>query len=146
MLDRDEYARWRTAADEAHRGAHVQSAAGLFSWACFLAEQAARLDVKGLLHGMGIGASGHDLVVLGRMVEDATAEPIPADVAAALRRLSRHYIPARYPHAHPSGSPGEHFGPDDAAHASADLDIVLAFVDATWRRLAALAGETGRAP
>ncbi len=64
MLDRAEFDRWRVAADDAGRAANVQADAALSNWACFLAEQAAQLAIKGLLHGIGAGAWGHDLVQL----------------------------------------------------------------------------------
>lgn len=135
LLDTDEFRRWRKAGAEARDSAAVQAAAGFSQWACFMAEQAAQLWVKGLLHGVGAGAWGHDLVALGRMVEEAMHSELPADVAAAHRRLSRYYIPTRYPDAHPGGAPGEHFGPDDAASALEDADAVAAFIASIWDQL-----------
>jgi HEPN domain-containing protein len=40
-------------ADRVVSGARLQADAGLHNWACFAAEQAAQLAVKGLLHGLG---------------------------------------------------------------------------------------------
>lgn len=135
LLDHEEHRRWETAATEARGSAAVQAQAGFHQWACFMAEQASQLWVKALLHGIGDGAWGHDLVALGRRVEEATSSALPAEVAAALRRLSRFYIPTRYPDAHPGGSPGEHFGPDDAASALVDADALAAFTSGVWRSL-----------
>jgi len=135
LLDTDEFRRWQHAATEARASASVQSASGFHQWACFMAEQAAQLSVKGLLHGLGAGAWGHDLVGLGRMVEAAVGSDLPADVAAAHRRLSRYYIPTRYPDAHPGGAPGEHFGPDDATSALSDVDAIATFVVTLWEQL-----------
>jgi HEPN domain-containing protein len=139
MLDRTEFARWREAADGARRSAELQATSQLFNWACFLAEQGAQLGIKGLLHGIGGGAWGHDLVTLGGTLGEAMAEPSPGEVDAALRRLSRHYIPARYPDAHPAGSPGMHYGREDAEQAIHDLRTVLDHVDALWIALSAAA-------
>lgn len=135
MLDREEYERWREAAADARRGASVQSGAGLQNWACFLAEQAAQLGVKGLLHGIGGGAWGRDLVVLGARVAEAFDAELPGDLDAALRRLSRHYIPPRYPDAHPGGPPLAHYSADDARQALEDVDAVLAWAEDLWHRL-----------
>ncbi len=146
MLDQDEYKRWRQAADEARRGAEVQTSAGLYNWACFLTEQAAQLAVKGLLHGIGAGAWGHDLVSLGRALSETVGETIPDQIAAALRRLSRHYIPARYPDAHPSGPPGAYYGQEDADQAIEDLQAILRHVDDLWSRLSALVSEAPDEP
>ncbi len=133
-LDREEFDRWRREAGRALEGARVQAVAGLHNWACFAAEQAAQLALKALLHGLGCGPWGHDLVRLGEMVQAAGLE-MPDEVMATLRRLGRHYIPSRYPDAHAAGSPGIHYGPEDAQEAIADAERVLAYVDQTWRSL-----------
>jgi HEPN domain-containing protein len=133
-LDRDEFRRWRAESDRALAAARLQAEAGIFNWACFAAEQAAQLAVKALLHGAGRGPWGHDLV---RLVEAVAAAGIDvsADAADAARRLSRHYIPARYPDAHPSGSPASHYGRADADEAVLDAELLLAFADAAWEAL-----------
>jgi HEPN domain-containing protein len=133
-VDRDEFTRWRAEADTAQVSARVQAEAGLHNWACFAAEQAAQLAVKGLLHGLGRGPWGHDLVRLGEQL--AEVDEVPGPVRDALRRLSRHYIPARYPDAHPSGPPGLHYGRSDSDEALVDAALALGHVDAVWERLA----------
>ena len=138
-LDREEYGRWRAEAGRALRGAHLQAREGLHNWACFAAEQAAQLAVKGLLHGIGSGPWGHDLVHLGQLVAEGGIS-VPVDTADRMRRLGRHYIPARYPDAHPSGPAGSHYGEADAAEAIGDAEAVLGFVDGAWEELR---GQTG---
>jgi len=133
-LDGDEFRRWREEARQALRGAELQAGAGLFNWACFLAEQAAQLALKALLHGLGRGPWGHDLVRLSEMASAAGLDP-PLPAADALRRLSRHYIPARYPDAHSAGSPSAHYGAADAEEALRDAASVLDFVDEAWEAL-----------
>ena len=130
-MDGPEFRRWREEADRAREGARVQAGASLHNWACFAAEQAAQLAVKALLHGLGRGPWGHDLVRLVELAIEAGIE-VPSDVQEAARRLSRHYIPARYPDAHPSGSPGAHYGSSDADEALEDADRVIRFVDEAW--------------
>jgi HEPN domain-containing protein len=130
-LDADEYARWREEASQALRGAGLQHDAGLHNWACFLAEQSAQLALKGLLHGLGRGPWGHDLVRLGELAGELVE--VPDEVSTAFRRLSRHFIPARYPDAHPSGPPGPHYGVADSQEALDDTAAVLEFIDATWK-------------
>jgi HEPN domain-containing protein len=58
------------------------------------------------------------------------------DVLDAMRRLSRHYIPARYPDAHPSGPAAAHYAEADSAEAIGDAEVVLHAVDEAWRSLA----------
>jgi HEPN domain-containing protein len=91
------------------------------------------LAVKGLLHGLGRGPWGHDLVRLGEQLADVAE--VPSGVLDALRRLSRHYIPARYPDAHPSGTPGMHYAESDSSEALTDAQSVLSHVDAVWERM-----------
>jgi HEPN domain-containing protein len=133
-LDGPEFERWRAEADRALAGARVQADADLHNWACFAAEQAAQLATKALLHGLGRGPWGHDLVRLGDLVREAGVQ-LPDAVLDAMRRLGRHYIPARYPDAHPEGPAAAHYGASDSAEAIADADVVLAFVDGAWSAL-----------
>jgi HEPN domain-containing protein len=133
-LDEDEHGRWREEADRALAGARVQDDGGLHNWACFGAEQAAKLAVKALLHGLGRGPWGHDLPRLGDRLREAGVD-VPSETADAMRRLGRHYIPARYPDAHASGPPGTHYGASDSEEAIVDAEGILAFVDRSWESL-----------
>ena len=134
MRDAEEFDRWRAEADRALAGARVQASANLHNWACFAAEQAAQLGVKALLHGLGRGPWGHDLVRLVGLTENAGVNVAP-DIVDAARRLGRHYIPARYPDAHAAGPAGDHYGASDAGEAIADAEGMLAFVDQAWETL-----------
>ncbi len=132
MLDQTEFERWRAAADDAQRAAETAANAGHHSWACFLAEQAAQLALKGLLHGVGSGAWGHDLVDLGQVLSETLESELPESLTPALQRLSRHYIPTRYPDAHASGSPESHYGRSDVEQALEDLAIIQKYVEVAW--------------
>ena len=145
VLDDPEFRRWREAAENARQAARLQGEHPEFAnWACFLAEQSAQLALKALLHGVGAGAWGHDLVELGALLVEATVTPLPEAAGAALQRLSRHYIPARYPDAHPAGSPAGHYGPGDARLALEDLSVVLSMVDSLWSLLGSLEEDERR--
>ena len=133
-LDEPEYRRWRDEADQALAGARVQAEAGIHNWACFGAEQAAQLALKALLHGLGRGPWGHDLLRLGEMAQEADIT-LPDRLAEALERLARHYIPARYPDAHAAGSPATRYGHGASREALLDGESVLEFVDETWAQL-----------
>ncbi len=133
-LDEPEYRRWRDEADQALAGARAQAEVGIHNWACFGAEQAAQLAMKALLHGLGRGPWGHDLLRLGAMAEEAGLV-LSDPVADALERLARHYIPARYPDAHAAGSPATRYGHRASKEALFDGELVLAFADETWEQL-----------
>lgn len=121
-------------ADRALAGARAQRAAGLDNWCCFLAEQAAQLAVKGLLHGLGAGPRGHDLVALATRLREEGVE-VDEEVSQALRRLGRFYIATRYPDAHPEGGAAPHYGESDALSALRDAEDVLGFVDRAWKEI-----------
>lgn len=135
MLDVPEFERWQQAADDALTGARTQREARSAHWACFLAEQASQLSIKGLLHAVGAPAWGHDLVDLGDRLAVEFDRELPSDLADSLRRLSRHYIPTRYPDAHPSGTPGGHYGTTDADEAITDAQRVLTTVVDVFEQL-----------
>ncbi|MDP8957788.1 MAG: HEPN domain-containing protein, partial [Actinomycetota bacterium] len=67
-LDEEEFRRWRDQAARALEAARLAGEGGQHEWACFLSEQAAQLAVKGLLHGAGLEAWGHDLTLLSSRV------------------------------------------------------------------------------
>ncbi|MGH8884082.1 MAG: HEPN domain-containing protein [Egibacteraceae bacterium] len=138
MLDDDEYDRWHRTAEHNLTSARVLADAGSHDLACFHAGMAAQLVIKGLLHGIGAGAGrwGHDLMGLGRALADAIGGELPEDLQAGLRGLSRHYIATRYPDAYPVGTPGEHYGTEDADTAIAQAKAVVEFVSSCWAQLA----------
>jgi HEPN domain-containing protein len=135
-LDEPEFTRWREEAQQALIGAHVQRDASIFNWSCFMCEQAAQLAVKGLLHAIGGAPWGHDLVALIDRVA-ATGLTVPDPVRSAAQRLSRHYIPARYPDAHGRGTAAAHYGRADADAAIDDAAIIINLVDEQWQTLRA---------
>lgn len=139
-LDAEEFDRWRAQAQQAAAAAESLAATGQVAWACFLCEQAAQFGVKAILNAVGADPWGHDLAALDGKAAAALGE-VWADVAASAMRLSRHYIPSRYPDAHPSGTPADHYGPEDLALAAEDRDRVLGAVDAAWWTLNEGEGE-----
>jgi HEPN domain-containing protein len=141
MLDAHEFGRWRGQADGALEMARGGSH---HNWRCFLAEQAAQMAMKALLHGLGRGPWGHDLVELGKLLAEAVAAPLEPGLADALRRLSKLYIPTRYVDALPSGDPADKFTAADAEEAIADAELVLAEVDDVWRQVLAAGREAAR--
>jgi len=141
VLDRAEFGRWRLQADRTVEAARLVADGGSHGWACFLCEQAAQLAVKGLLHAIGEEAWGHDLPQL--VVRAAGA--LGADwstITDEAEELSRHYIPARYPDAHPAGTPYDHYNPISSRLAFDYAEAVLAAVDAAWRALCEADGDT----
>jgi HEPN domain-containing protein len=146
ILDEPEFRRWREQADSAAEAAGLAAAGGRFDWSCFLSEQAAQLAVKGLLHGLGAEAWGHDVLVLVRRAVGLVGDALPADLERPAARLARHYIPSRYPDAHPSGAPASHYTAGDAETAAADARSLVDAVDEAWEALEKASGDKGAAP
>lgn len=135
-VDVEEFRRWREQAASALNAARTLADAEP-AWSCFLAEQAAQLGVKGLLHALGLDAWGHDLVELEARLRQPLGDVWP-DLSSPAARLARFYVPTRYPDTHPGGVPARRYGPADAAGALADAEAVLAAVD---HALGMLGGE-----
>ncbi len=85
---------------------------GFYEWACFSAQQAAEKAVKAVFQKMGAEAWGHSVADL--LVELAKHRPVPDGLVQGALELDKAYIPARYPNAHPSGSPRERYTKGEA--------------------------------
>jgi len=80
---------------------------GFYNWACFSAQQSAEKAIKAVFQKMGAEAWGHSVADLltelskSHQVETRHAVPLLDEAL----ELDKAYIAARYPNAHPSGSP-----------------------------------------
>lgn len=134
-LDASELARWRSEAEALREGARRDRAAASHSQACFRAEQAAQLAIKGLLRAVGSPAWGHDLTTLDTRATDVLGQLWPSGLRGAAQRLSLHYTASRYPDAFAEGSPSDHYGPELSEQALIDADAILDGVDKAWQTL-----------
>lgn len=76
---------------------------GFYDWACFSAQQAAEKAVKAVFQKQGAEAWGHSVADL--LEELAPYHSVSNNLRDAALELDKTYILARYPNAHPSGSP-----------------------------------------
>lgn len=108
--------------------AHARRAleAGDYEWACFAAQQAAEKAVKGLLQHLGIDAWGHSVAFLLAALPEASRPD--ASVLDGAKELDRHYIPSRYPDAHPAGAPADFYTRADARRAIGHAERIMAHV------------------
>lgn len=131
-FDRKEFARWRSQAENTLQSAREDSEHGRFNWSCFKAQQAAEYALKGLLYGLGASPTGHSLIkLLGRLKGRGF------DVVGLLhqaRSLDRHYIPTRYPNAHPEGAPFEYYDEVTAEEAVGNAKVILGFANEAARK------------
>lgn len=86
---------------------------GDYEWACFVSQQAAEKAVKAVYQRRNADVLGHAVSALLRGLEHVLAPQYMGAVTPELvdraRELDLHYIPPRYPNAHPQGAPFEYF-------------------------------------
>lgn len=102
--------------------ARVALGAGRAEWACFAAQQGAEKAVKALHEAEGTEARGHSVAALLEGLAD-----VPSGLLDAAKALDKHYVPARYPNAHPVGAPGDSYTASEAERAIAQAEEVLGY-------------------
>lgn len=83
-----------------------------YNWACFSAQQSAEKSVKAVFQKMHGEAWGHSVADL--LKELSERYKIPKRLINGGLELDKAYIPARYPNAHPSGSPRNRYTKEEA--------------------------------
>lgn len=104
---REEWRRWLNEARWDFETAKILHQNERFNAACFYAHQAGEKAVKGLLYNVNEAAWGHSIRVLLERYAERTGERGVEEILNDARELDRHYIPSRYPNAHPSGTAHE---------------------------------------
>ena len=105
--------------------AEESAAAGRHEWACFASHQAAEMAVKGLHVSLGEEAWGHAIRKLLETLPGTVK--VPPNMVESARALDLHYIPARYPNGHVTGSPGENYGPLQSGEAIGHAREIVEF-------------------
>jgi HEPN domain-containing protein len=85
---------------------------GFYEWSCFSSQQAAEKAVKAVFQKMGAEAWGHSVSDL--LYELSQKYEVPKELIDYALELDKVYIPARYPDAHPSGSPKTRYIEEEA--------------------------------
>ncbi|MFZ5556245.1 MAG: HEPN domain-containing protein [Pseudomonadota bacterium] len=125
-MKREEWERYRRQARHTLDSARRDQAVGDHDWACFKAQQAAELAVKGFVRATRRFVTGHSVVKL--LAESETQ--VPAAILDCARELDKVYIPSRYPDAYDWGSPMDYYRETDAQKAIACAASVLEWLDA----------------
>lgn len=102
-------------------------AGAYFEWACFSAQQAAEKAVKAVFQKLGSEAWGHSVADL--LQELAHSQTVPESLKDAGLELDKAYIPARYPNAHPTGSPRSRYTRTEAERMLAHADRIVKFCE-----------------
>ncbi|MBI2860604.1 MAG: HEPN domain-containing protein [Chloroflexi bacterium] len=99
---------------------------GDYEWACFAAHQASEKALKATFQSIGAQVLvGHSLRDM--LVELKRTLPVPPVLLEAARVLDRHYIPTRYPDAHPAGAPFQFYTKKEATQAINHASKVIGF-------------------
>lgn len=124
-MKRDEWERYRRQAEHTLRSAERDQAQGDHDWACFKAQQAAELALKGYIRSVREYVTGHSVTRLLSLV----GHPVPDDLARCAQKLDKVYIPTRYPDAYDAGAPIDYFANEDSAEAIDCASRVLRWLD-----------------
>jgi len=98
---------------------------GFYNWACFSSQQAAEKATKAVFQKMGAEAWGHSVADLLR--ELGKTHDISEELLNHALELDKAYIPARYPNAHPSGSPRTRYTKEEGKRLIAYAERVIEF-------------------
>ena len=106
---------------------HARSdlAGRFYDWACFSSQQAAEKAVKAVFIRMGAEAWGHSVADL--LYELTKRHQVPEELIDLALELDKAYIPARYPDAHPSGSPRTRYTAQEAKRLVEHAERIVQF-------------------
>jgi len=107
--------------------AHAKNDAehGFYDWSCFSAQQAAEKAVKAVFQRLRAEAWGHSVADLLSALSQHYR--VPEDLFRAALELDKAYIPARYPNAHPSGSPRGRYTEEEARRLISHAERIIRF-------------------
>ncbi len=127
QFDRDEWERYLKQGMRNIESAKGDMDEGDHEWACFKAQQAAELILKGFLRASGKAATGHSVIKLLQGISE-WGITVPEDIESCCRELDKVYIPTRYPDAYTWGAPMDYYSEDNAMNSIKCAENVLSFI------------------
>ena len=125
---KDEATRWLDEALWDFETAKILHREGRYNAAVFYAHQAAEKAVKALLYYVNEAPWGHSIRVLIERYFKGRNITIDQRILTYARELDRHYIPSRYPNAHPVGTPHEAYDKETSERALGASTKIIDFV------------------
>lgn len=123
----EEARRWFAQAEYDLRAAQETMNIQLYSYSCFIAQQAAEKALKAFLYAQGERyVMGHSVATLCKQAVHFNEEF--STLAEQASRLDRYYIPTRYPNGLPGGIPAESYNARDAQDAIAQAREICGLV------------------
>ena len=127
MRRSEEAKRWFSEAEWDLESARILHESRRYNWCAFLCQQAAEKSAKALLYSVGESPYGHSVMQLLQRFAQARGKDI-SELRSFAAELDRHYIPARYPNAMPSGSPHENYDQEVSQRALQYAERILDYV------------------
>lgn len=125
---RSEAIRWFDEALWDYETAEILHREKRFNAAVFYAHQAAEKAVKALLYYVNEAPWGHSIRVLLERYFERKGMKLNHELIIHARELDRHYIPSRYPNAHPEGTPHEAYDEHVSSRALEASKKIINFV------------------
>ncbi len=125
---RNETLRWLSEALWDYETALILHRERRYNAAAFYAHQAAEKAVKALLYYVNEAPWGHSVRVLLERYFSKVGIEMDDKLLSYARELDRHYIPSRYPNAHPAGTPHEAYDEETSKRALEAAKKVIDFV------------------
>ncbi len=122
------HADWIAQAKRDFAHAEEASKAGHYEWACFAAHKSGEKALIALLLKLGVRViAGHSI----RQMLDTLKrrQRVSTELVEAARVLDRHYIPSRYPDAHPAGAPFNYYTKQEATEAILHARTIVRFCE-----------------
>lgn len=127
QFDRDEWERYLKQGNHTLKSAKSDMDEEDYDWACFKAQQAAELIIKGFLRASGKVATGHSVIKLLQGISE-WGIAVPEEIESCCRELDKVYIPTRYPDAYTWGAPMDYYSADNAMDSIKCAENVLNFI------------------
>ena len=99
-----------------------------YNAAAFYAHQAAEKAVKALLYHVNEAPWGHSVRALLQRYFAGRGIAAEQELLTLARELDRHYIPSRYPNAHPAGTPHEAYDEVTSERAISSTRKIIEYV------------------
>ena len=125
---RGEALRWFSEAEWDFDTAQILHREKRYNAAVFYAHQAAEKACRALLYSVNEAARGHSIRMLLEHYMERCKVQIREELLVHARELDRHYIPSRYPNAHPAGTPHEAYDKETSRRALEAAKAILDFV------------------
>lgn len=113
----DEAIRWLEEAVWDLETAEILHREKRYNAAAFYSHQASEKASKALLYYVNEAPWGHSVRVLLQRFFNSTGLTPVEELLICARELDRHYIPSRYPNAHPAGTPHEAYDEESSRRA-----------------------------